>query len=107
MHNTAMLVFLHGPEEQRLSAALFFPSFPNVLLLLLVLDKMLTIILGEQNAPTVQLGEEIGAERARGSRQPEHSTEMSGLQGGAPAPSSGYAGFESMIYDARAILRHA
>jgi hypothetical protein len=30
MHITAMLVLLHGPDEQRLSAALFFPSFQDV-----------------------------------------------------------------------------
>jgi hypothetical protein len=37
MHIPALLVPLHGPEEQRLTAALFFPSLPDVLLLLLVL----------------------------------------------------------------------
>src|ERR1039457_3051881 len=72
MHITALLVLLYGPEEQRLSAALFFPSFPDVLLLLLVLDQMLALVLDEQNAPVVKLGEEIGVERAGGSWQPEH-----------------------------------
>src|ERR1019366_4144779 len=33
---------------------------------------MLAFVLGEQHAPVVKLGEEIGVERARGSWQPEH-----------------------------------
>ena len=40
MHIPAMLVLLHRPEEQRLSLARFLPPLPDVLLLLLVLDKM-------------------------------------------------------------------
>jgi len=44
MQIAAMLVLLHGPEEQRLAAALFLPSFPDVLLLLLVLNQMLAFI---------------------------------------------------------------
>ena len=46
VHITAMLVLLHGPEEQRLAAALFFPSFPDVLLLLLVFNQMLAFVIG-------------------------------------------------------------
>src|ERR1039458_9536031 len=72
MHITALLVLLYGPEEQRLSAALFFPSFPDVLLVLLVLDQMLAFVLDDQCAPVVKLGEEIGVKRARGGWQPEH-----------------------------------
>src|ERR1035441_9240579 len=68
----AMLVLLHGPEEQRLSATRLFPSFPNVLLLLLMLNQMLAFVLGEQHAPVVKLGEEIRVNRAGGSGQPEH-----------------------------------
>ena len=66
MHVTAMLVLLHGPKEQRPPAALGFPSFLDVLLLLLVLDKMLAFVFREQDAPIVQLREEIGVERAGG-----------------------------------------
>ena len=64
MHVAAMLVLLHGPEEQRLSTARFCPSFPNVLLLLLVLNQMVAFVLGEQHTPVVKLGEEIGVKRA-------------------------------------------
>ena len=64
MYITSVLVFLHGPEGRRLAAALFFPSLPDVLLLLLVLDQMLAVVLGEQNARVVKFGEEIGANRA-------------------------------------------
>ena len=71
MHVAAMLVLLHGPEEQRLSTARFFPSLPDVLLLLLVLNQMLAFVLDEQHAPIVKLGEEIGVKRARGSWPPE------------------------------------
>ena len=49
-----------------------FPSFPDVLLLLLVLNQMLTLVFDEQNAPVVQLGEEIGVESAGGSWQAKH-----------------------------------
>ena len=63
MHITAMLVLLHGPEEQRLSATCLFPSLPDVLLLLLVLNQMLAFVLGEQDAPVVKLGKEIGGKR--------------------------------------------
>ena len=59
----AMLVLLHRPEEQRLSAACLFPSLPDVLLLLFVLDEMLAFVLDEQHTPVVKLGEEIGVER--------------------------------------------
>src|ERR1035441_3327782 len=72
MHIPSLLVLLHGPKEERLGAALFFPSFPDVLLLLLVLDKMLAFVLDDQSAPVVKLGEEIGVKRARGGWQPEH-----------------------------------
>src|ERR1019366_10711688 len=72
MHIAAMLVLLHGPEEQRLSFACLCPSFPDILLLLFVLDEMLAFVLDDQNAPIVKLGEEIGVKRARGCRQPEH-----------------------------------
>ena len=61
MHIPAMLVLLHGPEEQRLAAARFFPSFADVLLLLLVLDQMLPLVLDEQNAPVMEFGEEMRA----------------------------------------------
>ena len=42
MYSTAMLVLVNNPEEQRLSAAFVFPSFPDVLLLLPVLTKTLS-----------------------------------------------------------------
>src|ERR1035441_4323147 len=72
MHIPSLLVLLHGPKEPRLAPALFFPSLANVLLLLLVLDKMLAFVLDDQCAPVVKLGEEIGVKRARGGWQPEH-----------------------------------
>ena len=72
MHIPAMLVLLHGPEEQRLSATCLFPSLSNVLLLLLVLNQMLVFVLGEYDAPVDKLGEEIGVKRSGGRWQPEH-----------------------------------
>jgi len=47
----ALLVLPYSAEKLRLSAVLGFPPFPDVLLLLLVLDQMLAFVLGEQNAP--------------------------------------------------------
>jgi hypothetical protein len=39
-----MLLLLHGPKKQRLPLACLFPSFPDVLLLLLVLNKVLAFV---------------------------------------------------------------
>jgi len=66
MHVPALLVLLHGPKKQRLSAARFFPSFPDVLLLLLVLDQMLAFALAQQDTPVVKFGEGIWVKRAGG-----------------------------------------
>ena len=63
MHVAAMLVLLHGPEEQRLSFAGLFPSFTDVLLLLVVLNEVLSLVLYDQNAPVVKLGEEVRVKR--------------------------------------------
>src|ERR1035438_7159015 len=72
MHIPALLVLLHAPEEQRLSATCLFPRFPDVLLLLLMLNQMLAFVLGEQDAPIVKLGDEIGVEHAGRRWQPKH-----------------------------------
>ena len=67
MHIPSVLVLLNRPEEQRLTAARFFPSFPDVLFLLLVLYQTLAFVLDEQNAPVEKFGGEIGIKRAGGS----------------------------------------
>jgi hypothetical protein len=56
MHITATLVLLHGPQEERLAAARLFPSFPDILLLLLVLDKMLALVLRARAASQIETG---------------------------------------------------
>ena len=63
MHITATLVLLHGQEKQRLAFAGLFPSFPDVLLLLVVLNEVLSLVLYDQNAPVVKLGEEVRVKR--------------------------------------------
>src|ERR1039458_2357781 len=72
MHITAMLVLLHGPKEQRFSFACLFPSFPDVLLLLLVLDQMLAFVFSYQYAPVEQFSKAIRSSRAVDSWPPEH-----------------------------------
>ena len=57
-HITTMLVLVNGPKEQRLSAALFFPPFPDVLLLLLLLDKMFSFV--PLNEPVLAVGIAVG-----------------------------------------------